>query len=264
MKMLRKNNKLIWLLFIFLILPLKTFSFLKIDVEPRYVEMDVRKPLTKEITVMNKTTEFVRYKVSLEKPENLKEEYYMGNDIIIFPRVISLKPKGSQIIRLRLNKPIDTEGIDYATKICFDELVPDKSRSSKIPVPEGKVSIQTNYIVRLEMYALGSSGMVSPTVSLENAVIEEVTSDGKNFRFLVFKTINQGKNFFKPTARVELLEGKKEESAVREKFFSMIVQEEKRNLKIDITRFSVGDQLKIEIFDGREPKNVLFKNDIKI
>ncbi|OQY42600.1 MAG: hypothetical protein B6227_01690 [Fusobacteriia bacterium 4572_74] len=114
------------------------------------------------------------------------------------------------------------------------------------------------------MYAVGSSGMISPAVNLKDAVIEEVTSNGKKFRYLVFKAINQGKNFFRPRARVELLKGEKNKSDAVPKFFNMMVQNEERDLKIDITRFSVGDQLKIEIYDSREPKNIIFKNDIKI
>lgn len=262
--MVWKNNKFFLVFFVLMMLRMEAYSLLKIGVEPQYVKMDVRKPVTKEITVINMTNEFVRYKVSLEKPEKLKEEYYIGEDLIIYPRVISLKPKGTQVIRLRLKNPIDSEGIDYASKICFNELVPEKKNNSKVAVSEGKVSIQTKFVVTLEMYALGTSGMVSPTVSLEDAVIEEVTSDGKRFRYLVFKTTNQGRNFFKPRAKVEVLEGKKERSDDSEKFFNMLVQKEERYLKIDITKFSVGDKLKIEIYDEREPKKIILKNTIKI
>lgn len=169
--------------------------------------MDVSKQITQEITVMNQTNKFVRYKVSLEKPENLKDEYYMGDKLIIYPRVISLKPKGSQVIRLRLKKPIETKGIDYTTKICFDELVSEKKNSGKALVPGGKVSIQTKFSVRLEMYALGTSEVSSPVVSLEDGGIKEEVFEGKKSRYLVFKTKNQGKNFFKPRAKIKLLEG---------------------------------------------------------
>ncbi|OQY42599.1 MAG: hypothetical protein B6227_01685 [Fusobacteriia bacterium 4572_74] len=57
--MFRKNNKLIWILFIFLILPLKTFSFLKINVDPMYVEMDIRKQQAQ----VKKTNRYYRYRL---------------------------------------------------------------------------------------------------------------------------------------------------------------------------------------------------------
>ncbi len=262
--MFRKNNKFLWMLFIFMILSIKSFSFLKIDVDPRCVEMDVGKKITKEITVMNQTNEFVRYKVSLEKPENLKDEYYMGDRLIIYPRVISLKPKSSQVIRLRLKTPIETKGIDYTTKICFDELVSEKKNNGNTQITEEKVSIATKFTVRVEMYVLGSSEKSPPVVSLEDGVIKEEVFEGKKSRYLVYKTRNQGKKFFKPRAKVKLLEGEKNKSYIQEKFFNMMVQEEERDLKIDITKFSEGDRLKIEIYDNRDPENILLKKDIKI
>lgn len=262
--MLQKNKKKIWMLFIFIILSIKSFSFLKIDVDPRCVEMDVGKQITKEITVMNQTSEFVRYKVSLEKPENLKDEYYMGDKLIIYPRVISLKPKSSQVIRLRLKKPIETKGIDYTTKICFDELVSEKMNSGDVQISEERVSIATKFTVRVEMYVLGSSKISRPVVTLERVGVKEEIFEGKKSRYLVFKTKNQGKNFFKPRAKVKLLEGEKNDSGAQEKFFNMMVQEEERDLKIDITKFSAGDRLKVQIYDYREPKNIIFQENIKI
>lgn len=44
----------------------------------------------------------------------------------------------------------------------------------------------------------------------------------------------------------------------------MMVQEEERDLKIDITKFSAGDKLKVQIYDYREPQNIIFQEDIKI
>ena len=262
--MFRKKNKFIWLLLVFIILPIKSFSFLKIDVDPRGVNMDVSKQITQEITVMNQTNEFVRYKVSLEKPKNLKDEYYMGDKLIIYPRVISLKPKGGQVIRLRLKKPINTKGIDYTTKICFDELVSEKQNNDSVGSLKEKVNIATKFTVRVEMYVLGSSEVSSPVVTFEDGEIQEEIFEGKKSRYLVYKVKNKGRKFFKPRAKIKVLEGEKQQKDRQDKFFNMVVQGEERDLKIDITKFSVGDKLKVQIYDYRKPKNILLQEKIKI
>lgn len=259
-----QKKKYIWLLLTFVILSIKSFSFLKIDVDPRGIDMDISKQITKEVTVINQTNQFVRYKVSLEKPKNLKDEYYLGDKIIIYPRVISLKPKGIQVIRLRLKKPIKTKGIDYTTKICFDELVSGKIDDKNSKISEEKVSIATNFTVRIEMYVIGSSEKSNPVVTFKNSEIQEETFEGKKTKYLVFKVKNQGKKFFKPRMNIKVLKGKKQERHRQDKFFNMMAQEEERDLKIDLTKFSKGDKLEVQIYDYREPKKILLQEKIKI
>lgn len=252
-----------WLLFIFLILSIESLAFLKIDLDPRFIEMSGGNQTTEEVTVFNRTNEFVRYKISFEKPKGLKEKYYIGEKLMIYPRVISLKPKGHQVIRLRLKTPIKAEENDYVAKLCFDELTPKKLDNGENATIKDDVNIDIQFKVKLEMYVLVTSELTPPLINLKETKVDERDYQGKKMRYLVFKTKNNGERFFKPRAKIEMLEGTNKLSTDN-KVFGMMIQGEERDLKVDVTNFSIGDKLRVKIFDAREPKKIIFQKDIEI
>lgn len=252
----------VWMMIVFLVVQLEAIALLKIDVEPKYVEMNIKTPKTQEVTVQNQTGEFIRYKVSLKKPKNLLKEYYLGDDLIIYPKVISLKPNGRQVVRLRLKNAIKGKEGDYASIIHFEELKANEPRNTETSEEEG-ANVNIGFKVALDMYVLGSSGEVVPKVEIKNMTVKELIYENRNIRQIVFNTRNTGKSFFMGGAKVKVIDGGRT-SIIGEGSFGLLNQKEEREFKIDVSGRSKGEMIGVEVYDRRNPNEIIFKRTVEI
>ena len=83
------------LLFIILLLNLSILSYsLNFSVAPTGFSVELDKPSTQEITIINNTTEPLRLDAVFNADSDFGEKYNLNSNLTIFPKTISLKPAG--------------------------------------------------------------------------------------------------------------------------------------------------------------------------
>ena len=90
-------------LFIILLLSFSVLSYsLNFSVAPTGFSVELDKTSTQEITIINNTAEPLRLAASFQSDSEFGEKYNLNSNLTIFPKIISLKPAGKQIVRFRI------------------------------------------------------------------------------------------------------------------------------------------------------------------
>ena len=103
-----------------LLLIISTVSLsLDFSIYPTRFEFDLSKMNTEELFIVNNTTVPLRIEIFPEVDKNFGEEYNLNDNIKIFPKKVSVKPGGKQIVRFRVT-PKKDDG-EFKSYITFKE-----------------------------------------------------------------------------------------------------------------------------------------------
>lgn len=103
-----------------LLLIISTVSLsLDFSIYPTRFEFDLSKMNTEELFIVNNTTVPLRIEIFPEVDKNFGEEYNLNDNIKIFPKKVSVKPGGKQIVRFRVT-PKKEDG-EFKSYITFKE-----------------------------------------------------------------------------------------------------------------------------------------------
>lgn len=93
--------------------------------------VDLDRPVTKQTTLFNQSNKPVRVRVDFEKPKWAKDEYYLGDQLVAYPKIVVIPPKGKIQVKIapRINKQL-ADG-EYVAMLVFKELQP---RNTNTPV----------------------------------------------------------------------------------------------------------------------------------
>ncbi len=92
---------------------------LDFSIYPTRFEFDTTKMNTEELFIVNNTTAPLRIEVFTETDKNFGEEYNLDDNIKIFPKMVSVKPGGKQVVRFRV-VPKKEDG-EFKSYITFKE-----------------------------------------------------------------------------------------------------------------------------------------------
>lgn len=89
--------------------------------------VDLDKPVTQDTTLINQSNKPVRVRVDFEKPQWAKDKYYLGNQLVAYPKIVVIPPKGK--IQVKIAPRIKKELADgeYVALLVFKELPPRNS-----------------------------------------------------------------------------------------------------------------------------------------
>jgi P pilus assembly chaperone PapD len=89
--------------------------------------VDLNKPVTEDITLINQSDKSVRVRVDFAKPQWAKDEYYLGKQLVAYPRIVMIPPNGRIQVKIapRINKEL-ADG-EYAALLVFKEMPPRNS-----------------------------------------------------------------------------------------------------------------------------------------
>jgi P pilus assembly chaperone PapD len=89
--------------------------------------VDLAKPVTKETTLINQSDKPVRVRVDFEKQQWAKEQYYLGDQLVAYPKIVVIPPKGKVQVKIapRIKKTLP-DG-EYVALLVFKELPPRNS-----------------------------------------------------------------------------------------------------------------------------------------
>ena len=103
----------------FLMLSIKMFA-LDYTVFPTRFNFNLNRMNTEEITIINNTLHPLRIEVFTEADNRFSKEHNLNKNIKIFPKLVSIKPAGKQIVRFRVT-PHKEDG-EFKSYITFKEL----------------------------------------------------------------------------------------------------------------------------------------------
>ncbi len=79
---------------------------LNFSIAPTGFRIDLNKTITNEITIINNTNQSLRLESFSESDKDFGDKYNLNSNITVFPKIISIKPASSQIVRFRVNLPL--------------------------------------------------------------------------------------------------------------------------------------------------------------
>ena len=93
--------KKIIILCLFIIIGTLSFA-LNFTIYPTKFEVDLSKSSTQEMYIVNNTDSPLRVGIAPESDKKFGENYNLNSNIKVFPKVVSVKPAGKQIVRFRV------------------------------------------------------------------------------------------------------------------------------------------------------------------
>lgn len=110
------------LLFLFLItISIISYSF-NFSVMPTIFAVDLTKVSTNEVYLTNNTADPLRIEIYPESDSDFSEKYTLNSNIVIFPKVVAIKPGATQTVRFRIKASPNMEKGEYKSLLTFREL----------------------------------------------------------------------------------------------------------------------------------------------
>lgn len=110
------------ILYMVLMVTIFKFSYsLNFTAAPVNFEINLEKTTTEEVILINNTPSPLRIEAYIDTLEGY-EEKNLNSNIVIFPKKISIKPGGKQVIRFRVKPSKDMESGKYKSLLVFQEI----------------------------------------------------------------------------------------------------------------------------------------------
>lgn len=114
---MRKYKKMV---LIFMGICLKSFSM---EIFPTQIYLEGKgNTQTKELMIYNPGTKPTRVEISSFKPDGALDEFYIGEDVRIYPKTLSLKPQERKIARVSIKTTPKMSDGEYIAGISFKEI----------------------------------------------------------------------------------------------------------------------------------------------
>jgi len=205
---------------------------LAIELSPTTFRFPVVKRQTQELNVVNSGNFPVRYRVSLKKPGDQKNsDLYMGDWIRIHPKILSVPPKSTRVVRFRATPPkdIDLKNGEYRAILVLEQIL---TKEEDYRSPEAKVEEEINNnvdpngpqlsidtLVTFELSIYGEVGELQPNLKFEDLKFLQDKEKSENL-WLKGKIHNIGNVSKKTIASIVFIDknGKKSEEPLEVSF----------------------------------------------
>jgi len=127
------------ILLYFLLLNIVYASF---ELAPQIQYINLDRPGTVELHLKNPTKKLVKIKIYAQTPEDQKnKELDMKDWVIVYPRVVYLKPNAKQLVRMAIRAPKGLKDGEYRAYLVFEEMKTQKYSVEKTEVPKAHLDI---------------------------------------------------------------------------------------------------------------------------
>ena len=197
------------------------------QVAPQVQKISLDRPGTQKIYLKNGTNKLKKIKIYSERPEDQKtKDLYMGDWVIVYPKVVYLKPNSKKVVRMAARPPKNLVDGEYRSHLVFEEIPVKKYDNSEKDASKVEVNIDIIHILVSTVY--GYSGKLEYGGIFEG--FQVVTDDKKTY--LVSRIINTGTTaldviykitYYKDVKKLkteDLLVGK----AMRENYLDSVVE----------------------------------------
>jgi P pilus assembly chaperone PapD len=104
-------------------------SYAAFSVTRTSLGVNLDQPVTKETTLINQGDKPVRVRVDFEKTTWAKDQYYLGDQLVAYPKIVIIPPKGKIQIKIAPRIKKDLQDGEYVALLMFKELPPRNSNS---------------------------------------------------------------------------------------------------------------------------------------
>ncbi|MFT5939465.1 MAG: P pilus assembly chaperone PapD [Paraglaciecola sp.] len=118
--------------------------------------VDLEQPVTKETTLINQSDKPVRVRVDFAKPQWAKDQYYLGDQLVVYPKIVVIPPSGKIQVMIVPRIKKDLADGEYVALLVLKELPPLKGT--------GQVSMPTN--IGIPYY--GRKGKLKTVIDFDN------------------------------------------------------------------------------------------------
>ena len=138
-----------------MILYLLLFSglYANFEVAPQIQELSLDRQATQKIYLKNGTNKLKKIKIYSRRPENQKtKDLYMGDWVIVYPKVVYLKPNSKKVIRMAARPPKGLAGGEYRSHLVFEEVPVSKYSNSEKDDEKVGVDLEVMHILVSTVY----------------------------------------------------------------------------------------------------------------
>ena len=198
-----------------------------IQVAPRRFIFSGDRPLTEEVNIFNSSEETVRVRVTTEPPEGQPEEQYLGDWIVVYPRVISIEPGQQRVVRFSLRPPEEeiSDG-EYRSLLFFEELPPEESAAADESDTD-EIQIDFRLLTKIGINLYGQFGEIEHAGTLKelHAHLMENNNEDSQHPILNIKGdfINQGNAHLRMEAVVRIFDRTDKAQLLTEEESSFVV-----------------------------------------
>ena len=124
--------------------------------------VDLDRPATEDTTLINQSNKPVRVRVDFEKPQWAKDKYYLGDQLVAYPKIVVIPPKGKVQVKIapRINKEL-ADG-EYVALLVFKEL------------PSRNSDAQVTMLMNLGVPYYGRKGELETAMNFDNLRMEKI------------------------------------------------------------------------------------------
>lgn len=151
------------IIFCFFSMIAQGFNF---SVAPTRFEVNLDKIITNEITLLNNTTKPMRIESFIETAPGY-EKSDLNESIKLYPKLVSIKPGGKQVVRFRIKPESNMKDGEYKSYVVFKEIPLKEKDKGEI----GKVGAQIKMLTELGISVYGYYGNIIKNVKLENLTV---------------------------------------------------------------------------------------------
>lgn len=150
--------KKIIILMLFAIVGTVSFA-LNFSIYPTKFEVDLSKSSTQEMFIVNNTDLPLRVGIAPESDKNFGEEYNLNSNIKVFPKVVSIKPAGKQVVRFRVTPDKNLKNGEYKSYITFTEIPAEIKKTNEI---DENISSEVQMItaIMISVYGVGENAII--------------------------------------------------------------------------------------------------------
>ncbi len=167
-----------------------SLNSLGVEITPLTFRFSLERNITQELNVINGGDESVRYRVSVMRPDNQSNpNLYMGDWVRYYPKILSVPPKSSRVVRFRVNAPEGLEDGEYRAYLALEEIPKKeediKKMSEKAAEEEEEdnsdeemgVFLHTRMGFRMALY--GEIGKIQPKIEFQNLNLSKAEDQEK-------------------------------------------------------------------------------------
>lgn len=162
-------------------------TYANFRVAPQVQKINLNRPGTRKIYLKNESDKLKKIKIYSRRPEDQKtKDLYMGDWIVVYPKIVYLKPNGKKVVRMSARPPQNLTAGEYRSHLVFEEL--PLERYVDEGTAKGEVGVGLNMIHVLVSTVYGYAGELKHEATFNNY---EVVTD-KEKTYLLSKITNDG------------------------------------------------------------------------
>lgn len=222
---------------------LVSILYANFEVAPQIQKIDLDRPSTQKIYLRNPTDKLKKLKIYSERPKDQKNKgFYMGDWIIVYPKIVYLKPKSKKILRMAARAPKDIENGEYRSYLAIEEIPLQVYDNTEENITEKSVEVKILYKIVSTIY--GYKGKLNYDGEFGGFKIVE---DGKKIQ-LISNIINSGTTALDTFYRITYYENNKK-LKTEDLFLGKIMRENKKNFFKQLKKIPKNaNKMKLELY----------------